>query len=542
MRDRNRIHKLPIDLANQIAAGEVVERPASVLKELLENSLDAGSTEIGIQIEQGGVGLIRVQDNGCGICKEDLELALSQHATSKILSFSDLEKVNSFGFRGEALASIASVSRLSLTSSGYRIERKGRLDSIELIPQPPMPGTLVEVSDLFYNTPARRKFLRSEKTESLNLEQVFKRISLSHPQVAFYYQNGEREKQLAICRSPEARLRRIATLCGSQFTKTARYIQAESNGLKLEGWLSSRPQTDLQYFYVNGRMVRDKLVNHAVRQVYQEQAGLQGFPAFVLFFELDPEQVDVNVHPTKHEVRFREARTIHAFLSYSVREAFARSIPAGLIDPPVENLEINPLIPHSTSSLSGYEGIDHSASILFDPHPHLTPRERPDAGASPFKPILLLENTLCLGEKLGKLIVIDLKTILQKQMKAHFVQGGVSRTLLMPLRLKLAEKIAKAKIDIAQLGFEWSLLSMDAILLRKVPAFFKTLPEGFELFFETLLDCHQLSKAIESLIEFALRHQNFTLEEVSDFLQGLPPEQIVCYEFTAEDLREKLLN
>ncbi|HEV2523671.1 MAG TPA: DNA mismatch repair endonuclease MutL, partial [Gammaproteobacteria bacterium] len=336
--EQKRIHQLPVHLANQIAAGEVVERPASVLKELLENSLDAKSTEIDITVERGGIKLIQVQDNGLGICKEDLPLAIASHATSKIASLSDLEGVQSYGFRGEALASISSVSRLELISAvedqscGWSIQLEGRDKPPSLQPVAKRSGTLIAVRDLFYNTPARRKFLKSEKTEAAYLEEIFKRIALSQPAVAFKFQQGDGiQKRLPICRSLDAHIRRVAQLCGKRFVEEAYYIEAEANGLKLTGWLGSenamRSQADLQYFYVNGRIVRDKIVMHAVRQAYQSVNSLGRFPAYVLYFECDALAVDVNVHPTKHEVRFREARTVHAFLSYAIQEGLKQGNP-----------------------------------------------------------------------------------------------------------------------------------------------------------------------------------------------------------------------
>ena len=349
--EQKRIHQLPVHLANQIAAGEVVERPASVLKELLENSLDAKSTEIEITVERGGTKLIQVQDNGLGICKEDLPLAIASHATSKIASLSDLEGVRSYGFRGEALASISSVSRLELISAvedqscGWSIQLEGRDKPPSLQPVAKRSGTSIAVRDLFYNTPARRKFLKSEKTEAAYIEEIFKRVALSQPAVAFKFQQDDGiQKRLPICRSLEAHIRRVAQLCGKRFVEKAYYIEAEANGLKLTGWLGSenamRSQADLQYFYVNGRIVRDKIVMHAVRQAYQAINALGRFPAYVLYFECDPSAVDVNVHPTKHEVRFREARTVHAFLSYAIQEGLKQGDPNKARDdaPPPPNL------------------------------------------------------------------------------------------------------------------------------------------------------------------------------------------------------------
>ena len=327
-------------LANQIAAGEVVERPASVVKELLENALDAGASRIEVEVENGGVKLIRVRDNGAGMDGDDLPLSLSRHATSKIHSLEDLERVGSLGFRGEALASISSVSRLGITSNadpegaaGLRAECEGSAMEVKLKPAPHPRGTSVEVRDLFFNTPARRKFLRTEKSEFGHLEEVLKRQSLSRFDVAFLLRHNQRViHQLAACDSEVSRERRVAAVCGPAFISESLYIETDTGALRLWGWVGlptfSRSQADLQYFYVNGRVIRDRLVAHAVKQAYRDVLYHGRHPAFVLFLELDPASVDVNVHPTKHEVRFRDSRTVHDFIFRSLHRALADVRPA----------------------------------------------------------------------------------------------------------------------------------------------------------------------------------------------------------------------
>jgi DNA mismatch repair protein MutL len=323
-------------LANQIAAGEVVERPASVVKELLENSLDAGARKLDVDVEQGGIKLIRLRDDGFGIDKDDLPLALSRHATSKILALEDLEAVASLGFRGEALASISSVSRLTLTSrtaeqeAAWQVRAEGRDMETTLEPAAHPRGTTVEVRDLFFNTPARRKFLKTEQTEFRHLEEVIKRLALSRFDVAFNLQhNGRRVQQLRPVDGDQARERRLASLLGAAFIEQAVHldVSAEASGLRLWGWIGlptySRSQADQQYFFVNGRIIRDKVVTHAVRQAYSDVLFHGRHPAFVLYLELDPALVDVNVHPTKHEVRFRESRLVHDFIFRTLHRVIA---------------------------------------------------------------------------------------------------------------------------------------------------------------------------------------------------------------------------
>lgn len=367
-------------LANQIAAGEVVERPASVVKELLENSLDAGARRVTVEVENGGVKLIRIRDDGHGIAKNDLALALSRHATSKISELEDLEGVATLGFRGEALASVSSVSRLTLTSnvegqeSGWQVRTEGRdMDAI-VNPAPHPIGTTLEVKDLFFNTPARRKFLRTEKTEFSHLEEVVKRLALSRFDVGFTLRHNQRSvHQLRPAVTQAEKDRRVASLCSPKFIENAVIVDVEASGLKLWGWVGlptfSRSSADLQYFFVNGRVIRDKLVAHAVRQAYRDVLYSGRHPTFVLYLDLDPSMVDVNVHPTKHEVRFRDGRTVHNFLFSTLHRALGEVTPDAQL-PPSTLSQAQPLV-------TGVEGGEfqgqESISLTTAPKAEITP-------------------------------------------------------------------------------------------------------------------------------------------------------------------------
>lgn len=578
-----RIHQLPIHLANQIAAGEVVERPASVLKELLENSLDAGSTQIEITLERGGIGCIRVQDNGIGICKEDLELALSPHATSKIKTLSDLEGVISYGFRGEALASIGSVSKLQLSSCvdqqemGYSIKVEGRNGSIICTPIPKRQGTCVEVRDLFYNTPARRKFLKSEKTEMGYLEEVFRRIALSQPAVAFKFQAGDRvQKNLPLCKNIESQTRRVAKLCGQNFVNEAYYVQAESNGLKLTGWLGSpnalRSQPDLQYFYVNGRIVRDKVVFHAIRQAYQSISLRDRYPAYVLYFELDPCAVDVNVHPTKHEVRFREMRTVHAFLSYSVQEGLQQGEAEQASKKPLHSAPVysesisrihqqSAFVPYAdrindTSSIALRERESRDTSYLRTPIPTtrlFTASTASTAHSASFwenppsfssdpaidlistnieRPLLVLAEEFLLLEKNNELYLVDVKKIRKKtryqELFDAYTNGKIpTRPLWMPKLVTLDTEIDlntsirsnSESLDWERLGFEWNQSGERSVLVRAVPEVFGAQLDNLNELFQALLTLNTVESCFKLIVEQSLKTQDFSLEMAHELVK-----------------------
>lgn len=331
------IQVLPDELVNQIAAGEVIERPASVVKELVENSLDAGSRRIEVELEAGGCGLIRVRDDGMGIAPHEIGTALARHATSKIASLDDLEKIATLGFRGEALPSIASVSRLSLISRSAAAEHAWALNARDGQMTSPTPashpqGTSVEVRDVFFNVPARRKFLRSESTEYQQVVRMLERLALSRFDVGFSLShNGKNVWTLAPARSEEERLARVAKICGSDFASHVIEVKYDADSFSLSGWLAlptfSRSQSDLQFTFLNGRFVRDKLLAGAVRLAYQDVLFGGRFPAYLLYLNMDPTQVDVNAHPQKLEVRFRESRLIHGFIFRTVERALAATRP-----------------------------------------------------------------------------------------------------------------------------------------------------------------------------------------------------------------------
>lgn len=336
------IQVLPPQLANQIAAGEVVERPASVVKELVENSLDAGATRIDIDIERGGAKLIRIRDNGCGIRKDELALALARHATSKIASLDDLEAIISTGFRGEALASISSVSRLTLTSrtaeqqEARQAYAEGRDMEVTVKPAAHPVGTTLEVLDLFYNTPARRKFMRTEKTEFNHIDEIIRRIALARFDVTINLShNGKMVRQYRAVAKEGPQERRLGAICGTPFLEHALAIEWQHGDLTLRGWVADPNHTttalaEIQYCYVNGRMMRDRLINHAIRQACEDKLGADQQPAFVLYLEIDPHQVDVNVHPAKHEVRFHQSRLVHDFIYQGVLSVLQQQLESPL--------------------------------------------------------------------------------------------------------------------------------------------------------------------------------------------------------------------
>ncbi|MCM2678463.1 DNA mismatch repair endonuclease MutL [Echinimonas agarilytica] len=334
---------LPPRLANQIAAGEVVERPASVIKELIENSLDAGATQLEVRIDQGGHKRILIRDNGSGIAKNELTLALSRHATSKVDHLDDIERIATLGFRGEALASISSVSRLTLTSKpadqteAWLAYAEGRDMGVQIKPAAHPNGSSVEVADLFFNTPARRKFLRAEKTEFHHIEELIKRLAMARFDVGFtLIHNGKTIRNLPICKTDAQTSRRIGSICGTEFARKALYISGQSGDIQLSGWLlppsSCAQQSPAQYTFINGRMIRDKVVTHAIRQAYAEFISDTGLSAYALYLTLPFDQVDVNVHPAKHEVRFIQSRLVHDFVVQAVQDALRQQLPLATDD------------------------------------------------------------------------------------------------------------------------------------------------------------------------------------------------------------------
>lgn len=476
----SRIQKLSPLLANQIAAGEVVERPASVIKELIENSLDAKASKIDMEIEHGGVHLLKIRDNGTGIYPEDLELALSRHATSKIKNLDDLEQIMTLGFRGEALASISSVSRLTLSSAtegktGWQVMTQGVELVAELKPVAHPQGTTVEVRDLFFNTPARRKFLRAEKTEFEHIDEVVKRMALSFFDVDFNLHHNQRlVRQYRAARSDVEREQRVASLCGSTFVENSLKIEVAIAGLRLWGWVAlptfSRAQADLQYFYVNGRIVRDKLVNHAVRQAYHDVLFGGRHPAYVLFLEMDPTQVDVNVHPTKHEVRFRESRLVHDFITRSLHDALAGIKPAEAFVKPVFSVPQQPLQHSMPLKVREQMEVYNKLQEPAVPEPSVVP----PLGFA----LAQLKGVYILAENTEGLVLVDMhaahERVMYEQLKKNWAaQGIVAQPLLIPLTVVLNEREANSienqAVFFAQLGMKIERISLENVVIRDVP-------------------------------------------------------------------------
>ena len=511
----NRINSLSKRLANQIAAGEVVERPASVIKELLENSLDAGATRLQIDVEQGGVKLMRVKDNGCGIHKDDLALALSRHATSKIIELTDLENITSLGFRGEALASIRSVSRFHIISnsseesgsSGWKVEVEGQEVEVSVSPAAHPQGTSAEVRDLFFNVPARKKFLKTEKTEFTRIDEVIKRIALSRFDVQFNLKHNQRTiHQLLPAISEQERQRRVSLVCGPVFVDNSDYIDVERSGLRLWGWVSlptfSRSQSDLQYFYVNGRTIRDKLVTHAVKQAYRDVLFHGRHPAYMLYLELAPSSVDVNVHPTKHEVRFRDSRLVHDFLFSALHKALAEVTPsvqiasqhAGMTgteskfahdDPKVYGKQASlrlaepttaPYGAYATTNVRDHDQIQEQIASLAKLN--AGNEEVPPLGYA----IAHLHGIYILAQNKEGLIIVDMhaahERIIYERMKVACKNEKLKmQPLLVPLSIAVSQSeadcAAAQKKELLGLGIELDKLTDEAIVVRQVPSILK---------------------------------------------------------------------
>ena len=518
---RGPIRILPSHLVNQIAAGEVVERPASVAKELIENALDAGAGRLEIDAEQGGIKRLRVRDDGCGIPPDQLALALSRHATSKVRDLSDLEAVATLGFRGEALPSIASVSRLALSSRA-----EGESAGLEVTvgpdgePEPPRPcahprGTTVDVRDLFYNTPARRKFLRTDKTELGHLEQVVRRIALARPEVGILLRhNGRSLLDLAPAGSEPARLgQRLDALLGPGFAEEALRIDEQAVDLRLSGWVRrpafSRSQPDQQYFYVNGRMVRDKLVTHAVRQAFADVLHRSRHPAYVLFLDLPPRLVDVNVHPAKQEVRFREGRQVHDFIFRGLQRRLSAGVlgeapvdagasPLGGAEPdPLPFRRLSSALPASSAAPSGTlrlplgvgesPGAPYGADLRFRQPSGRASAEGMEVegeGAGAAIPPLgfalaQLGGIYLLAESAEGLIVVDIhaahERIGYERLKSAWGSGQVTRQpLLVPLAVQTSPREAELLEChgglLERLGLIVDRIGPGTLAVREVPA------------------------------------------------------------------------
>jgi DNA mismatch repair protein MutL len=477
------IKVLPEQLANQIAAGEVVERPAAVVKELVENSLDAGARRIEVDAEQGGLARMQVRDDGSGIPRDELALALTRHATSKIASLDDLERVRSLGFRGEALPSILSVSRLALTSRtaadphGWRLAGEGALPAAAPEPAAHPAGTTIEVRDLFFNTPARRKFMRAEGTEFRHLDQAVRRIALARFDVAFALRHGARKAfDLAPAGDAGAQARRVGELTDAEFLDNALVLDESRLGVRLHGWIAlpsfSRAQADLQHFYVNGRPVRDKLLGHALRRAYADALHGSRFPAYVLYLELDPARVDANVHPAKTEVRFRDSSAVHDLVFGAVHQALRRVRP-------------DPSIHHQVHVDERTGEISSQASLAYapgPPGPYAAPpsvAEARPAGEFPLGHALAqLNGIFILAQNRQGLVLVDMhaahERVLYEKMKQQLRGGGVAaQALLVPVTVAVPEDVAdRAEAErerLRRLGLELDRAGPRALAVRAVP-------------------------------------------------------------------------
>lgn len=522
----SRIKILNSRLANQIAAGEVVERPSSVVKELIENALDAGATRIEVAIEEGGVRLVRVHDNGLGIHRDDLALSLARHATSKLGDIDDLEAIATLGFRGEALASIASVSRLALTSSadesgaGWQVMAEGRDMTATVVAAAHARGTTVEMRDLFFNTPARRKFLRTEKTESGHVEDVVRKLALGHFGAGFTLMvNTRAALALRPAATAQDMQRRVAQICGTPFVENAVAVDVQHAGLRLWGWLGlptfSRAQPDLQFFFVNGRIVRDRVLSHAVRQAFQDVLYGGRHPAYVLYLELDPASVDVNVHPTKNEVRFRDSRLLHDFLFRSLHRVIADLRPdakqsPARVDAPAAPAESDRL--SSPTSQSTFRLPEQQASpavmqqqmaayaqlrtpypadngvadtALLPPYSASSPSSLPESnthhGVTPPLGYALaqLHGVYILAQNTQGLVLVDMhaahERITYERLKcAWAAQSVATQPLLVPVGVTVSEREADAAEENAalfvRLGFVVERAGPETLLVREVPA------------------------------------------------------------------------
>jgi len=502
------IKPLPDLLISQIAAGEVVERPASVLKELVENSLDAGAREIEVQLIEGGVRSIRVADDGGGINKEDLPFALARHATSKIASLADLERVASYGFRGEALASIASVARLTIVSRTAGAAHAWRIDAgdLSLSPAALSQGTVIEAADLYFNTPARRKFLRQEATEFAHCDEVLRRMALAQPGVAFSLTHNGKVKQRL---NAAALARRARELLGEEFFGETRAVEVAAGDLRLTGFAAlpaySRAGRDAQYFFVNGRFVRDKLLAHAVRQAYADILHGSRHPAYVLFLELDPAGVDVNVHPAKIEVRFREARGVHQFVFHALQRTLAAPLAsAAETRPALPSARTPPAAPTWSPPRQSPLGIHEPTVAAYldfvavapagEPAPPEVPRpEGSDLGSSGLAPeavplgyaLAQLHGVFVLAQNAAGLVLVDMhaahERILYEKLKQRLTdQTPATQRLLIPALFSAsAAEMATAEEHrqaLERLGFELAPAGPGELMVRAVPALLANAP------------------------------------------------------------------
>lgn len=571
MSSRTAIHLLPDQLASQIAAGEVVERPASVVKELLENALDAGADRLDIHVEEGGIRRIAVHDNGHGIPKNELSLAVCRHATSKIATAEDLHRIHTLGFRGEALASISAVSRFELASrteeeaTGWRIASDGANRWSEPEPVAMPTGTRIEVKDLFFNVPARRKFLKAPRTEFGHVDELVRRMALAWPSVQFTLQhNGKTVHQLRPVQDEAGQLRRLEMLLGKGFVEAALAVAFESGPLRLRGWLArptfNRAQADMQYFYVNGRMVRDKLLVHAVRQAYADTLYHGRQPAYVLFLELPPEQVDVNVHPAKSEVRFAEARWVYDFVRRSLKDAIAtpiesrpatKDMPAADEVPaehtwagaqPLPKASVNPA---SWQAALAFQAPQADAGVR-EPSPRYDMAAMPEAETDTDMPPLgfaraQLHGVFIVAENAQGMVLVDMhaahERIVYERLKAQYAgQGIISQPLLVPVVMPVSVQELHTweayQGHFTQWGFEIEAAGPQQLRINAVPALLSKAPAE-ALVRDVLAELHaagdssEVERRIHAILSSMACHgsvranRRLTLDEMNQLLRDM---------------------
>ncbi|MFM2479681.1 DNA mismatch repair endonuclease MutL [Celerinatantimonas sp. MCCC 1A17872] len=579
------IHILPAQLANQIAAGEVVERPASVVKELVENSIDAGAQTIEVVIDRGGHKRILVRDDGCGVSEQELTLALSRHATSKLSSQDDLEHIHTLGFRGEALASISSVSRLTLTSrpkdqdKAWQAQAAGRDMNVNVTPAAHPVGTSVEVLDLFFNTPARRKFLRSEKTEFTHIDELLKRLALSHYDITIKVTHNDKLlRQYRAAQTPEQYARRVAAVMGKRFIEQSWAIDNQHQNLRLWGWVGTPqaacPSNELQYFYVNGRVIRDKLILHAIRQSFANVIDDKLYPSFVLYLELPTEQVDVNVHPTKHEVRFHQARLIHDYIQKVLNEViqphldeeYTQDVSAhyhdyAVAEPSVETKEAKSSPQSSTSYQPTPLRYKHSDGPsqrqLTTQRQWLADSAKSEpsqsaaissSGAS-LRPLQLLgQSHLLVGDQTSQLALLDLAKTWQQVYTQQFIKQWpkiVAAPLLLPQKIVLDEEAADwagAHLELlAQLGISMrddkthlTLLAIPSSLRRAAQQPFierlvAVLMQHVSALEDTSWLCQQLAIAGSSELQFNWSSALGVYQQSLELTDGVLSEQLLTF-------------
>jgi len=573
------IRGLPVHLVNQIAAGEVIERPASVVKELVENALDAGADRVRVEVDGGGQRRIRISDNGGGIPPDELPLALAPHATSKIASLDDLEAVASLGFRGEALASIASVARMTISSrpadldSGASIESTGGSHG-DLEPFGMPPGTIIEVRDLFFNTPARRKFMKTDRTEYGHIDELLKRMALARMHVGFELRHdGRVTRNLPAANDETARAARVERVCGGDFINSALTLETEHAGLRLHGWVArpefSRSQADMQFFFVNGRLVRDRLVTHAVRQAYSDVLYSGRHPAYVLMLELDPTRVDVNVHPQKTEVRFRDGRQVHDFLFSMIHRALAETRAGATVSTgqPDAASQSSPFgggqsglgLGYGSGSGTGARGMPPggygpsggggNVADSIARYAELArgaqstaggdegERETPPLGFA----VAQIHGVYVLAQNANGLIIVDMhaahERITYERMKLSWQEDRIrAQPLLVPETLACSTREARALEqhgdDLKRLGFELDSAGPESIIIRAVPALLAGADKA-RLVRDVLSDLVELGsskrveQAIDELLSTAACHgsvranRRLNIEEMNALLRDM---------------------